>query len=114
MALTVRCLDCGRRTQGSRCPACTRRRERARNDGAVQQARLAITNKQRQRIYLRDDYRCRHCGLTENLTLDHIQPLAGIGPKPWVRDDELQTLCRSCNARKGANAVRRSRAGEAR
>ena len=100
MALARRCLDCGTRTRASRCPDCTRRRDHTRNHGPIQQARLAITNEQRWRVYRRDGYRCRLCGATDDLTLDHVQPLARTRPKSWVRDNELQTLCRSCNSRK--------------
>jgi len=40
---------------------------------------------------------CAHCGTTEQLTIDHIVPVIEGGT-----DDEenLQALCRSCNARK--------------
>ena len=101
MALTP-CLDCGRLARRSRCGDCTRRREVIRNAGPAQQSRLAIGGEQRRRVYLRDGYRCRDCGRGDDLTLDHVQPLASTGPKPRVRDDELMTLCRSCNSRKGA------------
>ena len=40
---------------------------------------------------------------TDAAHLDHVQPLAGTRPKPCVRNTDLQTLCRSCNSRKGAN-----------
>lgn len=50
-------------------------------------------------VYARDGYRCRHCGTTEDLTIDHIFPWSEGGT-----DDEanLQTPCRPCNSRKGA------------
>lgn len=49
-------------------------------------------------VYERDMYRCQHCGAHKDLTLDHIHPYSKGG-----RDtlENLQTLCRSCNARKG-------------
>ena len=50
MALTTRCLDCKRRTRGSRCERCTRRRDDQRNRAPAQQARLATTCGQRHRV----------------------------------------------------------------
>lgn len=41
---------------------------------------------------------CVWCGATDNLTLDHIVPLSKGGDN---RIDNLQILCRSCNAKKG-------------
>ena len=104
MALTTRCVDCGTRTQGSRCAICQRRRDHVRNHGPAQQARLAISRKQRQRVYARDGYRCVDCGAAADLTLDHIVPLA-VHAKPRYRDGELITRCRSCNSRKSGASV---------
>lgn len=50
-------------------------------------------------VYERDGHRCLHCGTTENLSLDHIHPYS-LGGEDTL--DNLQTLCRSCNSRKGA------------
>ena len=54
---------------------------------------------QRAIIYERDGYRCRYCGSTNDLTLDHIVPVSRRGDNS---SSNLQTLCRSCNSRKGA------------
>lgn len=48
-------------------------------------------------IFERDGYRCLKCGKRSDLTIDHIIP--------WVKGgtndpENLQTLCRSCNAKK--------------
>lgn len=51
----------------------------------------------RQAVYDYDGYRCLHCGNGE-LTLDHIKPRVLGGPDAF---ENLQTLCRSCNSRKG-------------
>ncbi len=40
---------------------------------------------------------CVHCGSREKLTIDHIVPVAQGGTD---RKDNLQALCRSCNAKK--------------
>ena len=52
----------------------------------------------RNAIFKRDGYRCRRCGSYEQLSIDHIVPRSKGGT-----DDlrNLQTLCHSCNARKG-------------
>lgn len=46
----------------------------------------------------RDGARCRHCGSTVDLSLDHIIPLASNGGDNL---SNLQILCRPCNSRKG-------------
>jgi 5-methylcytosine-specific restriction endonuclease McrA len=65
-------------------------RERRRWDG--------MRNKVAPRILQRDGHQCRHCGSTDNLTVDHVAPIARGGSH---EDDNLQTLCGSCNSRKG-------------
>ncbi len=54
-------------------------------------------------IYRRDGLQCLNCGSPNNLTLDHIVPVSR-GGKSHSRN--LQTLCRSCNARKGARLAK--------
>jgi hypothetical protein len=63
------------------------------------ESRAAIPAEQRQRIYDRDGNACLNCGTTEDLTLDHVHPWSLYGPDT---DDNLRTLCRSCNSSKGA------------
>jgi 5-methylcytosine-specific restriction endonuclease McrA len=55
-------------------------------------------------VYSRDGHRCRHCGTTDDLTLDHVTPLA-VAVASSYSDDEFVTLCRTCNSRRGACAV---------
>lgn len=50
-------------------------------------------------VYARDGFACLHCGAKTNLTLDHIHPWS-LGGSDEI--DNLQTLCRPCNSRKGA------------
>lgn len=56
-------------------------------------------------VFARDGYRCQVCqapgGIVE-LTVDHIVPVSAGGTNDQTN---LQTLCRSCNSRKGARAV---------
>lgn len=52
----------------------------------------------RRRILKRDGNKCLRCGSKNNLTLDHIIPVAKGGIKAkW----NLQTLCGKCNSYKG-------------
>jgi len=50
-------------------------------------------------VFEQHDSVCQHCGATENLTVDHIVPLAKGGTNEL---DNLQPLCKSCNSSKGA------------
>lgn len=71
-----------------------------RHDPAYQtRARRWIRPSLRAAIYERDGHACLHCGATENLSLDHIHPYSLGGEDTF---DNLQTLCRPCNSRKGA------------
>lgn len=47
----------------------------------------------------RDAYRCVTCGTHHDLCCDHIHPETLGGPTTL---DNLQTMCRSCNSKKGA------------
>lgn len=53
----------------------------------------------RAEVYERDGHQCLQCGATEDLTLDHIVPYSLGGPDTF---ENLRTLCRSCNSRRGA------------
>lgn len=62
-----------------------------------------VSNKMRFSIYKRDGYRCRYCGRTDTFTdleIDHIVPIAKGGKSTY---SNLQTLCKSCNMKKGSN-----------
>lgn len=50
-------------------------------------------------VFANDGYRCVKCGSRDNLTIDHIVPVVRGGTND---PNNLQTLCRSCNSRKGA------------
>lgn len=60
-------------------------------------------------VFKRDGYRCRNCGDTEDLQVDHVIPLArGGGNEPG----NLQTLCKRCNNAKGPHGRRSSGAAQ--
>lgn len=52
----------------------------------------------RDNIFKRDGYTCQYCGVTTNLTLDHVTPKARGGKTSW---DNLITACKQCNSKKG-------------
>jgi hypothetical protein len=81
-----------------------RGRHSQRERNAVRRAWDAMSNRTRPLIFARDGYRCLACGEShgnvENpLEVDHVIPVARGGENDF---DNLQTLCRSCNRRKGA------------
>lgn len=49
-------------------------------------------------VYERDGHACVECGCADDLSLDHIVPWSWGGPDT---EDNLRTLCRPCNSRKG-------------
>ena len=62
-------------------------------------SKSAITAELRWEIWERDNFTCQVCGVQRDLTIDHITPRKMGGT--WDKVN-LRTLCRSCNARKGA------------
>jgi 5-methylcytosine-specific restriction endonuclease McrA len=67
---------------------------------------------QRARIFERDEGRCSYCGERfdpEELTLDHVQPVARGGDHS---DGNLVTACTACNTRKGHRRLSRFLADE--
>lgn len=57
-----------------------------------------ISQQLRTQVFERDAYRCRHCGTHKDLRADHIHPESKGGTTTL---DNLQTLCASCNSKKG-------------
>ncbi len=55
--------------------------------------------KQKNRILNRDGRKCKLCGSTKCLTIDHIIPISKGGSN---RDYNLMTLCLTCNQKKGS------------
>jgi hypothetical protein len=57
-----------------------------------------IPSRVRWLVWERDNFTCMHCGSRRYLTVDHIVPEARGGT---LAMDNLQTLCKSCNSKKG-------------
>jgi 5-methylcytosine-specific restriction endonuclease McrA len=60
--------------------------------------RNTITEAERDAIFDRDGRKCLRCGTSEYLQIDHIVPFSKGGT---TSRENLQTLCKSCNCRKG-------------
>ena len=73
-------------------------------DAICRVERGKVSNKMRFAIYERDGYRCRMCGrrYSQGLEIDHIIPIAKGGKSTY---ENLQTLCRSCNKKKGTDII---------
>ena len=70
-------------------------------DSICRVERGKVSNKMRFEIMRRDGYRCKMCGATnefQELEIDHIYPISKGGKSTY---DNLQTLCHSCNMKKG-------------
>jgi 5-methylcytosine-specific restriction endonuclease McrA len=70
-----------------------RRRMRHRLTGSKHTVEASVYRK----VFERDGYKCLKCGTMERLELDHIVPITKGGASVL---DNLQVLCRSCNASK--------------
>jgi len=68
------------------------------NKNTESYAKQFIPYKIKWAVWKRDSFKCKQCGTQENLSIDHILPEC-MGGK--LELDNLQTLCRSCNSKKG-------------
>jgi 5-methylcytosine-specific restriction endonuclease McrA len=63
--------------------------------------KIPIPYSLRRAVFERDAYRCCGCGSWKQLAVDHIYP-ESRGGMPVM--ENLQTLCKSCNSKKGTKA----------
>ena len=52
----------------------------------------------RHNLMRRDNFECQYCGVSRNLTLDHVMPRSRGGDSGWTN---LVTACSRCNHKKG-------------
>lgn len=85
------CLDCHRRTHGTRCLDCERRAQQKRN-AAVRYRRTRAWRALSKAAREAQPW-CSRCGSGQDLTVDHVvnRSLAG----------GVMVLCRRCNGAKG-------------
>ena len=105
-----KCISCHQdvftisKLEDALCDDCRNFHERKRVDYTFVRSRnnyrkIKIPDSVRWRIWERDNFICQICGIRRNLTIDHIHPEVLGGD---LSDDNLQTLCLSCNSKKGA------------
>ena len=63
--------------------------------------RRSVSTSKALAVFARDAYMCQHCGTRDQLTVDHIKPVARGGGNEL---ENLRTLCRPCNSSKGDRA----------
>ncbi len=94
------CIECGDLADGTRCPTCHAEATKRQNERRASTGTLGAPWDWRgkSRAVRRVQPQCAACGSTVDLTVDHIQPRS-LGGTDSI--ENLRTLCRSCNARKG-------------
>jgi hypothetical protein len=69
-------------------------------DERRKRANYAISKQEiRQMVFGRDGFKCRNCNSRKHLSVDHITPVVLGGSDDL---NNLQTLCKSCNSKKGS------------
>lgn len=71
-------------------------------DAKVRVERAKVSKKMRLSILSRDHFKCKYCGSTLNLEIDHIIPISKGGKSEY---NNLQTLCHLCNVNKGTDII---------
>ncbi|KAK6124802.1 hypothetical protein DH2020_041453 [Rehmannia glutinosa] len=56
----------------------------------------------RKNILHRDNFTCQYCSSSENLTIDHVLPIARGGKWTW---ENLVAACAKCNSKKGQKTL---------
>lgn len=70
----------------------------SRTDTPSRPSKKRISRNLAKQVFERDAYRCVRCGSHIDLTCDHVIPESKGGPTTF---ENLQTMCRPCNCRKG-------------
>ncbi len=84
---------------GTVCPVCSKMR--VLGNGHEHTHCNSLLSRDQHGVFKKADYKCLHCGEADptKLTVDHIIPrVLGGNDHP----DNLQSLCKACNSRKGA------------
>ncbi|XWS57622.1 hypothetical protein CRYUN_Cryun09bG0189400 [Craigia yunnanensis] len=68
----------------------------------VVKRRRIKTNLSRKNVLFRDNFTCQYCSARENLTIDHVLPVARGGEWKW---ENLVAACAKCNSKKGQKTV---------
>lgn len=61
--------------------------------------RVSLSQRLRDEVMARDDFRCRVCGSRRELRIDHVVPLARGGSNQM---HNLRAVCHTCNSERGA------------
>lgn len=97
----ILCPQCRRLSDTSPCPSCKRRANRRRGTPASRGygPDWQVLSRRARRL----QPWCTFCGATDDLTVDHVVPLAQTGTQVRPTLADVQVLCRSCNSTKGAS-----------
>ncbi|GMI65277.1 hypothetical protein like AT2G23840 [Hibiscus trionum] len=68
----------------------------------VVKRRRISTNLSRKSVLFRDNFTCQYCRTRDNLTIDHVLPMARGGEWTW---ENLVTACAKCNSKKGRKTL---------
>ncbi|WP_051406780.1 HNH endonuclease [Nocardia sp. CNY236] len=107
--MTLRpCLECGEPSEAARCPDHARTDDRVRDRDHVHWngARWKRLSRRLRQI----QPWCTSCGATDELTVDHIEPVCAR-PDLAYELGNLQVLCKRCNSRKGTRGIAPARVG---
>ncbi|KAL5058935.1 hypothetical protein RYX36_030539 [Vicia faba] len=69
---------------------------------AIKRRRVSKNTLSRKNVLFRDNYTCQYCSSHENLTIDHVVPVALGGEWTW---ENLVTACFKCNSKKGRKSI---------
>ena len=100
----VKCVDCGTEIftylaeESAKCDECFGL-TKSFASRVFKKKKKKIPKSVRWEVWERDNFTCKGCGSRRNLEIDHIYPESKGGTLDL---NNLQTLCKSCNVRKGA------------